>query len=210
MRAVVVPLGKIGLPLAAHIARAGHDVVGCDTDPRVVALINDAIEPFPGESGLKDALLELVPAGRLRATSDTVAAVAAGADLVVAVPPLIVDEGARPDYGVLDSVVAGIGRGLKSGTVVSIETTLPVGTTRGRVAARLAERSGLRPEEEFFTVHSPERVYSGRIFKDLETYPKLVGGLSAEGERRAIEIYRSFLGAWKASHSRETVNRTRG
>jgi UDP-N-acetyl-D-glucosamine dehydrogenase len=195
MRAVVVALGKIGLPLAAHIARAGHDVVGCDTDPRVVALINDAIEPFPGESGLKDALLELVPAGRLRATSDTVAAVAAGADLVVAVPPLIVDEGARPDYGVLDSVVADIGRGLKSGTVVSIETTLPVGTTRGRVAARLAERSGLRPEEDFFTVHSPERVYSGRIFKDLETYPKLVGGLSAEGERRAIEIYRSFLGA---------------
>jgi UDP-N-acetyl-D-glucosamine dehydrogenase len=170
MRAVVVALGKIGLPLAAHIARAGHDVVGCDTDPRVVALINDAIEPFPGESGLKDALLELVPAGRLRATSDTVAAVAAGADLVVAVPPLIVDEGARPDYGVLDSVVADIGRGLKSGTVVSIETTLPVGTTRGRVAARLAERSGLRPEEEFFTVHSPERVYSGRIFVTVQVW----------------------------------------
>jgi UDP-N-acetyl-D-glucosamine dehydrogenase len=195
MRAVVVALGKIGLPLAAHIARAGHEVVGCDVDPRVVALVNDATEPFPGEAGLQEALAELVPAGRLRATSDTTAAVAAGADLVIAVPPLVVDERARPDYGVLDAVVADIGRGLQPGTVVSIETTLPVGTTRDRVAAQLAERSGLRSEEEFFTVHSPERVYSGRIFADLETYPKLVGGLSAEGERRAIELYRSFLGA---------------
>ena len=41
MRAVVVALGKIGLPLAAAIARAGHEVVGCDVDPRVVALVND-------------------------------------------------------------------------------------------------------------------------------------------------------------------------
>jgi UDP-N-acetyl-D-glucosamine dehydrogenase len=195
MRAVVVALGKIGLPLAAHIARAGHEVVGCDVDARVVAMVNDATAPFPGEAGLEDALAELVPAGRLRATSDTTAAVAAGADLVIAVPPLVVDDHARPDYGVLDAVVADIGRGLQPGTVVSIETTLPVGTTRGRVAAQLAACSGLEPEVEFFTVHSPERVYSGRIFSDLETYPKLVGGLSEEGERRALELYESFLGA---------------
>ena len=195
MRVVVVALGKIGLPLAAHIASAGHEVVGCDVDPRVVALVNEGTPPFPGEAGLEGALSELVPAGRLRASADTTAAVAEGADLVIAVPPLIVDDDARPDYRVLDAVVADIGAGLQPGTVVSIETTLPVGTTRDRVATQLAERSGLSPEEEFFTVHSPERVYSGRIFADLETYPKLVGGLSPEGERRAVELYRSFLSA---------------
>jgi len=84
---------------------------------------------------------------------------------------------------------------LTAGTVVSVETTVPVGTIRDRLAPALAELSGLRPEEDFFLVHSPERVYSGRIFQDLETYPKLVGGLSPEGERRAVELYRSFLGA---------------
>jgi nucleotide sugar dehydrogenase len=161
----------------------------------VVALVNEGRAPFPGEAGLAQALSELVSAGRLRATDDTTASVGAGADLVIAVPPLVVDEQARPDYRVLDAVVDDIGRGLQAGTVVSVETTLPVGATRGRVATALAERSGLRPETDFFTVHSPERVYSGRIFRDLETYPKLVGGLSAEGERRAIELYRSFLGA---------------
>ena len=195
MRAVVVALGKIGLPIAAQIAVRGHEVVGCDIDPRVVDLVNRAQEPFPGEAGLQDALAELIPSGRLRATADTTAAVAESPDLVIAVPPLVVDAEAKPDFSILDAVVADIGRGLQPGTVVCIETTLPVGTTRRRVAPSLAELSGLRSEEDFFTIHSPERVYSGRIFRDLATYPKLVGGLSEAGEARGVELYESFLEA---------------
>ncbi len=195
MRVVVVALGKIGLPLAAHIARAGHEVVGCDIDPRVLERVGAGQEPFPGESGLAEALAELVPAGRLTVTADTRAAVARGAELVIAVPPLVVDEWARPDFRVLDAVVEDIGQGLRAGTVVSIETTIPVGTLRERVAPRLAELSGLRSEQEFYAVHSPERVYSGRIFRDLDTYPKLVGGLSEAGERRAVECYSAFITA---------------
>jgi len=38
-------------------------------------------------------------------------------------------------------------------------------------------------------------VYSGRIFQDLRTYPKLVGGLTPEGEQRGIDLYKSFLDA---------------
>ena len=204
MHAVVVALGKIGLPLAAKIALAGHEVVGCDTDPRVVELVNAGQEPFGGEAGLSEALRELVGAGRLRASLDTTAAVSAGAELVVAVPPLTVDAGAAPDFTILDSVVADIGRGLRAvavgagpraETVVSVETTMPVGTTRTRIAPLLAELSGLRSERDFFTVHSPERVYSGRIFADLESYPKLVGGLSEEGELRAAALYGAFIDA---------------
>jgi UDP-N-acetyl-D-mannosaminuronic acid dehydrogenase len=195
MKAVVVALGKIGLPIAAQIALRGHDVVGCDVDLRVVDLVNRALEPFPGEAGLQDALAELIPSGRLRATADTTAAVAEGPDLVIAVPPLVVDADAKPDFSILDAVVSDIGQGLKAGTVVCIETTLPVGTTRTRVAPALAELSGLRSEEDFFTIHSPERVYSGRIFRDLATYPKLVGGLSEAGEARGVELYEGFLNA---------------
>lgn len=195
MRAVVVALGKIGLPLAVQIARAGHEVVGCDVDRRVVGAVNAGEPPFPGESGLGEALAEVVGAGRLRAQADTTAAVAEGADLVVAVPPLVVDDRARPDFGVLDDVVAAVGAGLRPGTVVSVETTMPVGTTRGRVAPALARASGLEAERDFWTVHSPERVFSGRVFRDLATYPKLVGGLSADGQARAVALYAGFLDA---------------
>jgi nucleotide sugar dehydrogenase len=195
MRAVVVALGKIGLPLAAKIAMAGHEVVGCDVDPQVVELVNAGQEPFPGEAGLAAALSELVASGRLRATTETTEAVSSAPDLVVAVPPLIVDADANPDFRILDAVVTDIARGLRPGTVVSIETTIPVGTTRSRISPALAEVSGLRAEQDFYCVHSPERVYSGRIFADLETYPKLVGGLSESGELRAAELYGAFLGA---------------
>jgi UDP-N-acetyl-D-mannosaminuronic acid dehydrogenase len=195
MRAVVVALGKVGLPLAARIALAGHEVVGCDVDPRVVDAVNAGEPPFPNEAGLPEALAETVGDGRLRAVADTAAAVREGADLVVAVPPLVVDAGARPDWRVLDAVVDDIGRGLRPGTTVSIETTVPVGTTRGRVAPALAARSGLRSEAEFHTIFSPERVFSGRAIEDLDKYPKLVGGLSDAGERRGIELYAAFLHA---------------
>src|SRR5271166_5499235 len=111
MRAVVVALGKIGLPLAAKIALAGHEVVGCDVDPRVVDLVGEAREPFPGEAGLQVTLERVVSAGLLRVTTDTTGAVAEGPDLVVAVPPLLVDEDARADYHILDSVIRDIGVG---------------------------------------------------------------------------------------------------
>jgi UDP-N-acetyl-D-mannosaminuronic acid dehydrogenase len=194
VKVVVVALGKIGLPLAVHAARAGHEVIGCDVNEAVCELVNRAEEPFPGETGLKAALEEVVGDGRLRAQTDTTAAVAEGPDLVIAVPPLIVDAAARPDWTILDSVVADIASGLRAGTTVSIETTVPAGTTRERIAPALADGSGLEMELDFFTVFSPERVYSGRVFRDLDTYPKLVGGLSAAGEARGVELYRGFIG----------------
>ncbi len=198
MKAVVVALGKVGLPLAAHIARAGHEVVGCDVDERVVDAVNAARPPFPGEAGLQETLELVVGEGRLRAVTDTAAAVAEGPDLVVAVPPLMVDGRARPDWSILDAVVDDIGRGLAAadpGVTVSIETTVPVGTTRGRIAPALSRCSGHEAEQDFHVVFSPERVFSGRVFADLETYPKLVGGCSPEGEAQGVALYRSFLRA---------------
>ncbi len=195
MRAVVVALGKVGLPLAARLTLAGHDVTGADIDERVVGLVNAGTPPFAGEAGLAAAMAGAVAEGRLRATSDTTAAVAEGPELVVAVPPLMVDAAAEPDWRILDAVVADIGAGLRPGTTVAIETTVPVGATRQRIAPALAAASGLRPEEDFHLVFSPERVYSGRVLADLDTYPKLVGGLSAAGEARGVELYRAFLDA---------------
>ncbi|HEX4344651.1 MAG TPA: nucleotide sugar dehydrogenase [Solirubrobacteraceae bacterium] len=195
MKVVVVALGKMGLPLATYIARAGHDVVGCDIDAAAVELVNAGRAPFPGEAGLDEALSAAVRSGRLRATTDTVAAVATAPDLVVAVAPLYVDERARPDWRSVDAVCTAIGRGLMPGTTVSIETTVPVGTTRGRVTPALEAGSGLRAGEDFDVVFSPERVSSGTVFRDLDTYPKLVGGLDAAGEARGVALYERFIAA---------------
>ena len=191
MRITVVGLGKIGLPLAAQYASRGHDVVGADTDPRVVDAVNAAREPFPGEADLAERLVATVGAGRLRAVGDTAAAVA-GSDVVVVVVPLYVDASARPDFSAIDAATAAVARGLRPGTLVIFETTLPVGTTRGRLAPALSAGSGL-DVDDLLLVFSPERVYSGRVFADLRRYPKLVGGLGPESARRAVEFYDTAL-----------------
>jgi UDP-N-acetyl-D-glucosamine dehydrogenase len=177
MRAVVVALGKIGLPLAVQIANAGNEVVGCDIDERVVELVRAGKVPFPNEPGIEEAL-------PIEATTDTATAVA-GADLVVLVPPLLVDDQGTPDWRAFDSAVADVARGVQAGTTVVIETTVPVGTTRNRVAPRMP--AGVH------VAFSPERVSSGRVLRDLAVYPKLVGGLDAAGEARAVELYRQFI-----------------
>lgn len=193
MRIAVVALGKIGLPLAVQFADLGHDVVGVDVNAATVDLVNAGVEPFPGEAQLAEKLAELVPTGRLRATTDYADAIPA-AEVVVVVVPLFVDEAtAAPDFGWMDAATRSLGEHLAPGTLVSYETTLPVGVTRGRWKPLLEEVSGLTEGEDFHLVFSPERVLTGRVFADLRAYPKLIGGLSDEGARRARKFYEAVL-----------------
>lgn len=188
----VVGLGKIGLPLAVQIASKGHQVTGADINPDVVALVTEAEPPFPGEAGLEERLAEVVAEGLLTVTTDTTAAVSS-AHTVVVVVPLIVDRMAQPDFGALDAATAAIAVGLRPGSLVSYETTLPVSSTRRRFGPALAAGAGLTLGRDLFVCHSPERVYSGRIFCDLRRYPKLVGGLERESGRRAVRFYEAVL-----------------
>jgi nucleotide sugar dehydrogenase len=192
VKIAVIALGKIGLPLAVQFASKGHEVVGVDVNRQVVDLINAGIEPFPGEARLQEQLSALVPAGKLRATTDYADAVPA-ADVVVLVVPLFVDADANPDFGWMDAATAELAKHLTPGTLVSYETTLPVGTTRTRWKPALEAASGLVEGEDFHLVFSPERVLTGRVFEDLRKYPKLVGGLSDEGAAKAVEFYQAVL-----------------
>ncbi|EHM88624.1 hypothetical protein HMPREF0045_00837 [Actinomyces graevenitzii C83] len=193
MRIAVVALGKIGLPLAVQFASKGHEVIGVDVNPRTVELVNEGKEPFPGEAHLAEKLAELVPAGRLRATTDYAEAIP-GVDAVVVVVPLFVnDETWQPDFGWMDEATKSLAAHLTPGTIVSYETTLPVGTLRGRFKPMIEQISGLEEGRDFTLIFSPERVLTGRVFADLRRYPKLVGGLSEDGTRRGIALYQQLL-----------------
>ena len=192
MKITVVGLGKIGLPLAVQYARKGHTVVGADINTATVELVNAAREPFPGEHLLQQYLADAVSAGLLTATTDTSAAVGCSDAVVVAVP-LFVDDEAAPDFRAMDTAALAVGKALRAGTLVSFETTLPVGTTRNRLTPILESESGLVAGRDFFVVFSPERVFTGRVFADLRRYPKLVGGINPDSAERAVQFYESVL-----------------
>lgn len=192
MKITVVALGKIGLPLAVQFARKGHSVIGADVNESTVAQVNSGVEPFPGEEHLAKYLKEVIASGHLHATTDTTAAVAES-DAVVVVVPLFVDAEGLPDFGWMDAATEAIGKGLKPGTLISYETTLPVGTTRNRFAPALEQISGLTAGVDFHLVFSPERVFTGRVFADLRKYPKLVGGIDVASGARGVKFYEDVL-----------------
>jgi nucleotide sugar dehydrogenase len=192
MKIAVVALGKIGLPLAVQFAKKGHHVIGCDVNQKTVDLVNAGTEPFPGEDHLAQFLSETVKSGHLTATTDTTAAVSQS-DAVVIVVPLFVDEEGIPDFGWMDAATEKIAQGLKPGSLVSYETTLPVGTTRNRFAPALEKGSGLVAGKDFHLVFSPERVLTGRVFADLRKYPKLVGGVNDESTKAGVKFYEAVL-----------------
>ncbi len=192
MTVTVVGLGKIGLPLAVQYAMKGEQVFGVDINQKTVDYVNDGLEPFPEEENLKEFLAEVVSAGKLKASTSTSECVSKS-DVVVVVVPLFVDDNANPDFTAMDSATVEIARGLRKGTLVAYETTLPIGTTRSRFTKTLEDISKLKVGEDFFVIFSPERVLTGRVFRDLRKYPKIVGGVTERCSRVGESFYNRVL-----------------
>jgi nucleotide sugar dehydrogenase len=193
MRVCVVGLGKIGLPLAAQYASKGLSVAGCDPDAELVSEVSRGRCPHVGERGLAPSIRRGVETGRLKATTDTASAVRQ-AQVVVVIVPVGLTPDRHPDFSLLDEAAAAVARGLAADTLVILETTVPVGTTRGRLGPAL-EASGLRMGADFRLAYSPERVSVGRIFRDLRRYPKIVGGIDEASRDAAVAFYRRALDA---------------
>ncbi len=188
----VVGAGKMGLPLCAQFADHGWHVIAVDVQESVVDAINAGRSHVTEEPGLAELVAAAHAGGRLRATTDGTAA-ARQADVVVLIVPVMLDDEQQPDYRFMDSAVASIAPGVHPGSLVIFETTLPVGDTRHRFTPRLAEASGLMPDQEFFVAFSPERLYSGAALRNLATYPKLVGGIGPASTARAAAFYDAVL-----------------
>jgi nucleotide sugar dehydrogenase len=193
-RVAVVGAGKMGLPLAAQFASHGWDVTAVDVQESVVAAINEGRSHVAEEPGLAEAVESAHAAGRLRATTNGADA-ARRSDVVVLIVPVMLDDEQQPDYRYMDSAVDAIAPGVHEGSLVIFETTLPVGDTRNRFAPRLEAASGLVADRDFFVAFSPERLYSGAVFRNLAAYPKLVGGLGPASTDRAVAFYASVLDA---------------
>ena len=153
-----------------------------DTDLRMVEALGR------GESHVEDVGDEV-----LRALGDGFRATTRYQDLaqveaiLVAVPtPLTRNR--EPDLGPLVAVGTSLAGVLQQGQLVVLESTTYPGTTRERFVP-LLEESGLAAGKDFFAAFSPERIDPGRTDYTLRTTPKIVGGLTDECLRRAVELY---------------------
>lgn len=190
----VVGMGKIGLPLAVRYAQQGHHVIGCDINAQVVETINAGQSHVHEEPELLTEVPRLVHEGNLSATQDTAAAVQQ-ASVVVIIVPVFIDANHQIDFTMIDAASKAVGTGLRAGTLVIYETTLPVGTTVHRLAPMLEQQAQLQAGKDFFLAYSPERVSSGSIFRDLQRYPKVIGGITPASTAAAKIFYERVLQA---------------
>lgn len=189
---VVVGGGKMGLPLACMFAHRGAVVTVCDKNLNIVESINNGIDPH-GEPEQDRYVRDGVAADRLRASTDTTGAVADADGVVVLVSAMLTPE-RDIDWGNLVAASTAVAKGLRKGTLVSYETTLPVGGCRGTLVPVL-ERSGLKAGSDFPVVFSPERVKSRLVFARLSDTPKVVGGVDAASAAAGTDFYGRWLGA---------------
>jgi len=185
----IIGLGNAGLPLAAVAADSGVKVIGVDLNEERCVRINRGINPIPEEKGL-DELIMLHGGKSLIATPRFEDAKNCSTYIVIV--PLFVDESYSPDFTIMERAVRSLGRILKKGDLVVLETTFPPGTTDTKIRAWLCESSGLEPSD-FFLAYSPERIMTGYSISRLREFPKVLGGTDEESGFRAFQVYSKFI-----------------
>ncbi|MCY1163102.1 UDP-N-acetyl-D-mannosamine dehydrogenase [compost metagenome] len=189
----VIGLGYIGLPTAATFAAHGVKVTGVDVNQHAVDMINQGkvhiVEPD------LDALVKVVVAkGMLSAQTAPVAADA----YIVAVPTPFKDDH-QPDLKYIEAASKALAPYLKSGNLVILESTSPVGATE-QMAVWLAEaRPDLTfPEQageqaDILVAHCPERVLPGKVLQELISNDRIIGGMNHLSSKASCDLYKTFV-----------------
>ena len=184
----IVGAGYVGVPLAQVFAEAGRSVVLVDVDADRVAQLNRGesyIEDVPS-----DVLKRLVENG-LAATNDYDELTDADAILIALPTPL--SKQREPDLSIVRSATGEIGRRLRKGHLVVLESTTYPGTTRGDLLPILERESGLTAGSDFHLAFSPERVDPGRTDWTTRNVPKVVGGITEACTEAAAALYATAI-----------------
>ncbi|WP_223694620.1 nucleotide sugar dehydrogenase [Leifsonia poae] len=187
MKAVIVGLGYVGLPLAQAASTSGIEVVGLDLNQRTV----DGLSA--GRSHIDDLsdgeIVAMLDAG-FRATSDPT--VITDADVVVICVPTPLDSDGRPDLTAVIGSATTIAAHLGTGTTVVLESTTYPGTTE-EILKPILEKGGRVVGEDFHLAFSPERIDPGNAHFTITNTPKVVGGVTPECTEKTVAFYSRFI-----------------
>ncbi len=185
----VVGLGYVGLPLAVEKAKAGFHTIGFDIQPEKVKMVNRG-ENYIGDVAGSD-LKELVDNEMLAATNDFT--FIEKVQFVAVCVPTPLDEHQQPDISYVRDSCTEIGRHLKKGTMVVLESTTYPGTTEELIKPLLEKESLLTCGKDFYLAFSPERVDPGNLIYKTKNTPKVVGAIGEEASACISQMYREVL-----------------
>jgi UDP-N-acetyl-D-glucosamine dehydrogenase len=180
----VLGLGYVGLPLALAFAEKSFAVVGFDVDPSKVEALKAGRSYIKHLEGTR--LQSATTSGLFRPTSDFDEL--SGPDVLLICVPTPLTPQREPEMSFIVSTAREIGRRLRKGQLVVLESTTYPGTTDELVRGIL-EESGLKCGEDFFLAFSPEREDPGNARYATATIPKVVGGVDPVSGDLAQAVY---------------------
>jgi UDP-N-acetyl-D-galactosamine dehydrogenase len=164
----VVGLGYVGYPLADAFSRHLR-TIGYDINAAKIARINEE------------------PGNRVIATTDP--AMIREADVVIIAVPTPVTKAKDPDISYVVSAAETVGRNLKDGAIVVLESTVYPGLTEEIMVPTLEEASGRTCGKDFFVGYSPERINPGDVDHTLDKITKVVAGMDVATAEQLAALY---------------------
>jgi nucleotide sugar dehydrogenase len=181
-RITVYGLGHVGSPIAAAWLRSGASVIGVDKSKIILQNAKEGKTHIP-EPGVSEAYKMGLTNKKFYIYDDLIKASQDSFLKMICVPVLAADGTA--DLSAVKNVATAIGKGLKKNDVVTLNPSVPPGTTEEVVIPILQKQSRLTVEDDFYMVYNPERIYEGRAIEDIEErYPGIISGYG----RKSLEI----------------------
>ncbi len=183
----IVGMGYVGLPLMLRFSEVGFTVIGIDIDAEKVNRLNRGesyIEHIPGQA------ICSARARGFHATSDF--AEARGADALIICVPTPLNRYREPDLSFVINTVEALTPYLRSGQIVSLESTTYPGTTDEELSPRIEAR-GLKVGKDVFLVFSPEREDPANPDFNTKTIPKVCGGQTPDCLEVGLALYNEVI-----------------
>lgn len=181
----IIGLGYVGLPLAVSFARKGVAVLGFEKSLKKAEQVN-AGKNYIGD--IEDAeLADVVSRKLLSATTDFSRIAECDAAIICVPTPL--DKFKKPDMSYIEASCVDIGKHMKKGTFVSLESTTYPTTTEDLMKPIIEKESGMKEGSDFWLCFSPERVDPGNKDYKTDNTPKVVGALGKEAQDIAMALY---------------------
>lgn len=193
----VIGMGYVGIPAAALFADSGFDVTGIQRSSKrsgwKIDVLNSGKSPIEGdEPGLDDLIHRVVKEKKTFRVTDN-AKIIKDMDIVLIDVQTPTDENHRPQYESLKEVSHNVGKYIKKGTLIIIESTVAPGTCQNVVLPILEEQSGMKAGKDFYLAFSYERVMPGKLIEFLVNFPRVIGGINEESTKRALEVYKKII-----------------
>jgi nucleotide sugar dehydrogenase len=188
MHITVVGQGYVGLPLSIAATTAGYIVNGLDNNREKIATL------ISGKSIIEDlsdrAIKKSIESKRYLPTTDIT--VINDSEVILVCVPTPLSDDHKPDLTALIGAITTVGKNLKVGALVIVESTIEPGTCRNKLLPILIKESGLT-ESKFELAYSPERIDPTNKTWQIKNTPKLVAGLTESAAMRAKEFYSKFI-----------------